>query len=327
MSPEALRRRIAALPGSAGAAAALGQIEGGRRTARRPRRRRSNSGGCASCQVPRRCPWRLPLPARSCGEGLVAACRDPGHGAGTMGRRPERRARYGGMDVAGRGDVGAPPCQAKRGALPRPGGPRRRAPASGGDGRAYRLRRLCGRGGPAVRTLRSGTNGQVAGRPRVSSFFILAMGKHGAHELNYSSDIDLIALFDPHAPGLSEGVEPSVFWVQIVRSLVNLLQQRTRTATSSAPTSGCGPIRPRHRSRSRSRRRSSTTRAWGRTGSGPPYQSARGCRRHRGRGALPRRVAPFIWRKYLDFAAIADIHSIKRQVHAHRGHERPGARP
>jgi glutamate-ammonia-ligase adenylyltransferase len=33
-----------------------------------------------------------------------------------------------------------------------------------------------------------------------------------------------------------------------------------------------------------------------------------------------REVAPFIWRKYLDFAAIADIHSIKRQVHAHRGH-------
>ena len=31
-------------------------------------------------------------------------------------------------------------------------------------------------------------------------------------------------------------------------------------------------------------------------------------------------LAPFIWRKYLDFAAIADIHSIKRQVHAHRGH-------
>src|SRR6185295_11228756 len=33
-----------------------------------------------------------------------------------------------------------------------------------------------------------------------------------------------------------------------------------------------------------------------------------------------RELAPFIWRKYLDFAAIADIHSIKRQVHAHRGH-------
>ena len=29
---------------------------------------------------------------------------------------------------------------------------------------------------------------------------------------------------------------------------------------------------------------------------------------------------PYIWRKYLDYAAIADIHSIKRQIHDHRGH-------
>ena len=33
-----------------------------------------------------------------------------------------------------------------------------------------------------------------------------------------------------------------------------------------------------------------------------------------------RELAPFIWRKYLDFAAIADVHSIKRQIHAHKGH-------
>lgn len=30
-------------------------------------------------------------------------------------------------------------------------------------------------------------------------------------------------------------------------------------------------------------------------------------------------IRPFIWRKYLDFAAIQDIHSIKRQINAHRG--------
>jgi hypothetical protein len=32
-------------------------------------------------------------------------------------------------------------------------------------------------------------------------------------------------------------------------------------------------------------------------------------------------LAPFIWRKYFDYAAIADIHSMKRQIHAVRGHE------
>ena len=31
------------------------------------------------------------------------------------------------------------------------------------------------------------------------------------------------------------------------------------------------------------------------------------------------RLVPFVWRKHLDFAAIRDIHSIKRQINAHRG--------
>ena len=48
---------------------------------------------------------------------------------------------------------------------------------------------------------------------------------------------------------------------------------------------------------------------------------ARGhCRRYRSRRGVLRQLAPFIWRKYLDFAAIADIHAMKRRVHAHKGH-------
>ncbi len=31
-------------------------------------------------------------------------------------------------------------------------------------------------------------------------------------------------------------------------------------------------------------------------------------------------LSPYVWRKYLDYAAIADVHSIKRQIHAHKGH-------
>ena len=45
---------------------------------------------------------------------------------------------------------------------------------------------------------------------------------------------------------------------------------------------------------------------------------------HRGRrpaGAeFLQNLRPFIWRKHLDFAAIQDIHSIKRQIHAVKGH-------
>jgi glutamate-ammonia-ligase adenylyltransferase len=31
-------------------------------------------------------------------------------------------------------------------------------------------------------------------------------------------------------------------------------------------------------------------------------------------------LQPYVWRKYMDYAAIADVHSIKRQIHAHKGH-------
>ena len=32
-------------------------------------------------------------------------------------------------------------------------------------------------------------------------------------------------------------------------------------------------------------------------------------------------LSSFIWRKYLDYAAVADIEALKRQIHAYRGHE------
>ena len=31
-------------------------------------------------------------------------------------------------------------------------------------------------------------------------------------------------------------------------------------------------------------------------------------------------LGPFVWRKYLDFAAVADVHAMKRQINAYRGH-------
>ncbi|MBX6748045.1 MAG: glutamine-synthetase adenylyltransferase, partial [Acetobacteraceae bacterium] len=38
-----------------------------------------------------------------------------------------------------------------------------------------------------------------------------------------------------------------------------------------------------------------------------------------------REIRPFVWRRHLDFAAVADIHSIKRQIHAHKGARGAGA--
>ncbi|MYZ48875.1 bifunctional [glutamine synthetase] adenylyltransferase/[glutamine synthetase]-adenylyl-L-tyrosine phosphorylase [Propylenella binzhouense] len=150
---------------------------------------------------------------------------------------------------------------------------------------------------------------------------ILGMGKYGARELNYSSDIDLIVVYDPEAGGLAPGVEPSVFWVRIVRQIVAILQERTadgyvfRVDLRLRPDPGATPV------------------ALSIPGALIYYESmgqnweraalikARACAGDLGAGkGFLAEIAPFIWRKYLDFAAIADIHSIKRQVHAHRGH-------
>jgi [glutamine synthetase] adenylyltransferase / [glutamine synthetase]-adenylyl-L-tyrosine phosphorylase len=56
---------------------------------------------------------------------------------------------------------------------------------------------------------------------------VLAMGKMGAGELNYSSDIDLIVFFDSRAPTLAADIEPQPFFVRVTQGFARLLQQRT----------------------------------------------------------------------------------------------------
>src|SRR5262249_54163389 len=60
-----------------------------------------------------------------------------------------------------------------------------------------------------------------------SGLIMLAMGKMGAFELNYSSDIDLIVFYDPDAPALVDKDEAASIHVRITRGLVRMLQERT----------------------------------------------------------------------------------------------------
>ena len=60
-----------------------------------------------------------------------------------------------------------------------------------------------------------------------SGIVVLALGKHGARELNYSSDIDLIVLFDPAAPSIPQGAEPGPLFVRLTKALARLLHERT----------------------------------------------------------------------------------------------------
>ena len=103
-------------------------------------------------------------------------------------------------------------------------------------------------------------------QPEVGSgYFVLALGKMGAHELNYSSDIDLIVLFDPTSPAVT-GTEPGMLFVRMTRGSSSCCRNAPSTAMCFASMCGCGRIRRRPRSRCRFRWRSTTTSAAVRTG-------------------------------------------------------------
>jgi glutamate-ammonia-ligase adenylyltransferase len=163
-------------------------------------------------------------------------------------------------------------------------------------------------------------------RPEAGSgYIVLAMGKMGSGELNYSSDIDLIVFYDVTAATLAPGVEPSPFYVRLTQRLIKLLQERTgdgyvfRTDLRLRPDPGSTQIAV------------STVAALdyyesvGQNWERAAMIKARPCGGDIVAGeALLRSLSPFIWRKYLDFAAVADIHAMKRQIHAYRGHDQIG---
>ena len=150
---------------------------------------------------------------------------------------------------------------------------------------------------------------------------VLALGKHGARELNYSSDIDLVVFFDPDSPVLREGVEPAPFYVRLTKNLSRLLQERTadgyvlRVDLRLRPDPGSTAVAI------------SLPAAFSYYENlGQNWERAALIKARPVAGDLPlgsrflADLAPFIWRKYFDYAAIADIHAMKRQIHAVRGH-------
>jgi [glutamine synthetase] adenylyltransferase / [glutamine synthetase]-adenylyl-L-tyrosine phosphorylase len=157
---------------------------------------------------------------------------------------------------------------------------------------------------------------------RGSGYFILAMGKMGAFELNYSSDIDLIVLFDPATQVLAAGIEPGPFFVRVTRSLVKLLQERTvdgyvfRVDLRLRPDPGMTQIALS--SEAALGYYESVGLNWERAA----MIKARPCAGDIVAGEhFLRQLSPFVWRKYLDYAAVAHVHDMKRQISAFRGHD------
>jgi glutamate-ammonia-ligase adenylyltransferase len=158
--------------------------------------------------------------------------------------------------------------------------------------------------------------------PDRSGLTVLAMGKHGANELNYSSDIDLIVLFDPAAVPLAAGREPLDVVVRIIKDLVKILHEQTgggyvfRTDLRLRPDPASTPIAvPIDRA-------IGYYQAVGQNWERAALIKARPVAGDLALGqSFLRELTPFIWRRYFDYASIADIHAMKRQIHAHKGGE------
>jgi len=154
-----------------------------------------------------------------------------------------------------------------------------------------------------------------------SGLVVLAMGKLGAGELNYSSDIDLILLYDRDKVEYRGKRTLQDCFVRITRNLVHLLQELTedgyvyRTDLRLRPDPGSTPLAM-----------SVLAAETYYEGMGQNWERAAMIKARAVAGDLDSGAAflehlrPFVWRKHLDFAAIQDIHSIKRQIHAVKGH-------
>jgi glutamate-ammonia-ligase adenylyltransferase len=153
-----------------------------------------------------------------------------------------------------------------------------------------------------------------------SGLIVLGMGKLGGYELNYSSDIDLILLYDASRARVRvrDGIQS--FFARLARDLGRILEERTEEGyvfrtdlrlrpdpASTLPALSVAAALAYYESVGQNWERAALIKA-------RPVAGDR-IAGHR----FLHEMEPFLWRKNLDFAAIQDIHSIKRQINAHRG--------
>ena len=153
-----------------------------------------------------------------------------------------------------------------------------------------------------------------------SGLIIIGMGKLGARELNYSSDIDLIIFYDPEQINTGDPDALQKHFVRLARNLVQLMADRTRegyvfrTDLRLRPDPGSTP--PAISVMAAEAYYETLGQNWERAA----WIKARQVAGDSEAGAnFVAQLNPFVWRKNLDFAAIQDIHSIKRQINAQRG--------
>ena len=172
------------------------------------------------------------------------------------------------------------------------------------------------------------TNGQLnlsncTAPEKSAGYVIIGVGKLGAQELNYSSDIDLMAIYDPAHINVPNPTDLSRIMIQLTRLIIKILEEKTqngyvfRTDFRIRPAPGSTPIAisiesamAYYESVGQNWERLAMIRARPVAGDmsiGSDFIS---------------RIQPFIWRRNLDFASIRDVHAVKRQIAAYRGGKR-----
>jgi glutamate-ammonia-ligase adenylyltransferase len=161
-----------------------------------------------------------------------------------------------------------------------------------------------------------------------AGYVVLAMGKHGARELNYSSDIDLICLFDQDRFEPADFAEAKARYIHVTKQVVRLLSETTgegyvfRTDLRLRPSPSTTPVCLAMEAAERYYE--SVGRTWERAA----HIKARPAAGDLAAGAAYLdRLTPFVWRRYLDFAAIEDTHEMLRKIRAQKGRFSPGAIP
>ncbi|NHO32136.1 bifunctional [glutamine synthetase] adenylyltransferase/[glutamine synthetase]-adenylyl-L-tyrosine phosphorylase [Acetobacter fallax] len=156
-----------------------------------------------------------------------------------------------------------------------------------------------------------------------SGYVVLAMGKLGARELNFSSDIDLVALFDTSLHADPDSARQ--IFIRMTSDLVRLMEARDangyvfRTDLRLRPDPSATPLAVSmpaaisyYESLGQTWERAAMTKA----------------RPVAGNIALGRDflriIHPFVWRRTLDFALIDDIHDMKAKIDRHRKPGRTG---
>jgi glutamate-ammonia-ligase adenylyltransferase len=153
-----------------------------------------------------------------------------------------------------------------------------------------------------------------------AGYVVVAMGKMGAYELNYSSDIDLICLFDETRFARDDFVEARAAFVKVTRRAVATLSDVTaegyvfRTDLRLRPDAAVTPVcmamataEQYYEAEGRTWERAAWIKA--RASAGDVVAAER----------FFTTLRPFVWRKHLDYAAIQDAHDMRLRIRDHKG--------